>query len=432
LVVAAVMVVVAWVTGEVLRRNGVVLHLLGGAVLRGSWSPRFSVGVLLPVGFGLVGLAMAPGVSRRLSWPALLPAAGAGAALWAVSLALVDGVQGLTKPLSSRYEYLYDVDRVGSWSALLDGFVADIPADVADPWTTHVAGHPPLALLVFAGLDQIGLGGTGWASTLCILAGASAVPAVLVAVRAVVDEGTARSVAPFLVLAPFALWIATSADAFFLGVSAWGIAALALAARRPDRAGVGFALLGGVLLGAALFLSYGLVLLGPLACAVVLCTLTRSDRRAWRVLALGAVGVLAVVAVFAVAGFWWLDGLWTTIDRVSGGPAARDRPAAFFVVANLAAAAIALGPAGAGALGPLITRSVRRTTTAVLPLAALAGILVADLSLLSKGEVERIYLPFFPWILTATVLLDPGQRTRWLGAQVVAAIVVQVLIRTEW
>ena len=57
-------------------------------------------------------------------------------------------------------------------------------------------------------------------------------PAVLVTVRAIADEAAARTVAPFAVLFPGAVWIATSADAFFAGVTAWGVALLALAAAR--------------------------------------------------------------------------------------------------------------------------------------------------------------------------------------------------------
>ena len=77
----------------------------------------------------------------------------------------------------------------------------------------------------------------GWAAALCIAGGALAVPAVLVTVRAVADEAAARTVAPFAVLFPGAVWVATSADAYFAGVTAWGVALLALAAARGAVAG---------------------------------------------------------------------------------------------------------------------------------------------------------------------------------------------------
>ncbi|CAN5194645.1 hypothetical protein BH20ACT5_BH20ACT5_19490 [soil metagenome] len=424
--IAAVVILLTALAGQLLVTGGARLHLLGGLIIRGPWEPRPGVSMLLPLAVGGLLLVAAPAWSQRLSWAALLPASALAAAGWAVSLALVDGVSGLTKPLSSRYEYPYDVPRVGSWGEFLDGFTGNILADSPDPWTTHVAGHPPGALLTFAGLDQIGLGGLGWAAALCVVVGASAVPAALVATRATVDEATARVIAPFVAVAPLAIWVAVSADAIFLGVSAWGIAALAVATRRDGVAADLLALAGGLLLGTALFLSYGLVLLGPLALAVI------AVRRRWRVLLVGALGVLAVLLIFAAAGFWWFDGLLTTAERVTGGPAARNRPTPYFLVANLAASAIAIGPAGVGAVGALLTRDGRRTPVALLAFGGLAAILIADFSLLSKGEVERIYLPFLLWILTATALLEPRQRSRWLAAQIVVAIAVQVLIRTEW
>ncbi|EUA52408.1 hypothetical protein I553_2595 [Mycobacterium xenopi 4042] len=45
----------------------------------------------------------------------------------------------------------------------------------------------------------------------------SAAAAVTIAVRAVADEPTARLVAPFVAVAPTAIWIAVSADGYFAG-----------------------------------------------------------------------------------------------------------------------------------------------------------------------------------------------------------------------
>lgn len=420
--VAALVVAGCVAVGLLLRANDVRLYL-GGPLLHGAWDPRLEPGILAPVVVGGVLLACSGRLAGRLPWPRLLPAAGAAAAAWAVALALVDGASGLTRGLESTHDYLNDVPRAGSVAQLLTDYVANVPADSPASWTTHVAGHPPGTLVTFVVLDSLGFGGSGWAAALCIAVGASAVPAILITVRSIADEGTARVAAPFLVLAPAAVWLATSADAMFLGVSAWGIAALTVAAQR-DRTWL--ALVGGLLMGWTLFLSYGLVLLGPLALTVVLL------RRRWRVLAVATGGVLLVVAGFLAAGFWWLSGLFATIGRVNEGGAAMNRPVAFFVVANLAVVAIAIGPAGVAGLRQLVSRAGRRTTVAVLPLAALAGILIADLSLLSKGEVERIYLPFFGWLLVVTVLLDERHRSRWLLAQALTGLAVQVLVRTSW
>lgn len=428
LVLAAVLVVTAVAVGLRLRRAGVRLHL-GSPLLAGSWDPHLPLAVLLPIAVGLAVIAVA--ASRwRPAWPVLLIGSAVAAAGWAVSLAYVDGREGLLRGVSSSHDYLADVPRVGSIGELLSGYVDHVSLTSADPWTTHVAGHPPGTLLLFTVLDRIGLGGPGWAATLCIAAGASAVPAVLIAARVVAGEATARTAAPYLVLTPAAIWLATSADALFLGVSAWGIAALAVAGSAVGRRADGLAIVGGVLLGATLFLSYGLVLLGPLAVAVVVV------RRRVRPLLVGALGVLLMVAGFALAGFWWVSGLLASIDRVGEGAAAIDRPTWFFLFANLALIAIALGPAGVAALGTAVGTAFGprpdRSPAVLLPLTALGCVLLADVSLLSQGEVERIYLPFYGWLLVATALLVPRQRVGWLLAQVGAALTVQLLVQTSW
>ncbi|PZA19446.1 hypothetical protein, partial [Modestobacter versicolor] len=69
---------------------------------------------------------------------------------------------------------------------------------------------------------------------------------------------------------------------------------------------------------------------------------------------------------------------------------------------------------------------------ALLPLAALAGILVSDVSGLVRGETERIWLPFYVWVLAATAFLPRWQRHLWLLLSVVLAIGIEVVVRTEW
>jgi hypothetical protein len=55
----------------------------------------------------------------------------------------------------------------------------------------------------------------------------------------------------------------------------------------------------------------------------------------------------------------------------------------------------------------------------------------ADLSGMSKGEVERIWLLFVPWVLCATGAIERHER-RWLGAQLATALAVQCLVVTPW
>ncbi|MGY1835326.1 hypothetical protein ACI79P_09465 [Blastococcus sp. SYSU DS0510] len=429
LLLAVLLVAGTALAGRALTRDGVDLHLIGGYVIRGPWDPLVSPRVLLPAAVGLALVLWGPAAARRARWPVLLAGAAAATAGWAVALALASGWGRLTEPLGSPYEYPYDVGRVGGLGEFLRTFNDSVLADSADPWTTHVSGHPPGALLAFVLLDRAGLGGLGWAAAMCIAAGALAVPAVLVTVRAVADEPAARAVAPFLVLAPTAVWVATSADALFAGVMAWGVALLATAAARGRGGGAAArALAGGLLLGLALHLSFGLASLGLLALAVVV---VQRPRLGWagvaRVLAVAAGGVVLVFALFAVPGYDWFEGLSLTAARVRSGPSYADRPLAFFLVGNLAAAAVAAGPAAVAGLACL-----RRSALALLPLAVLAAMLVSDLTGLVRGETERIWLPFTVWLPLAAAFLPPRQARVWLVLSAVTALVAEVALRTEW
>ena len=256
-----------------------------------------------------------------------------------------------------------------------------------------------------------------------MISGALAVPAVLLATRDVGGEQLARRAAPFLVIAPTAIWLTTSADALYMGVSAWGAALVIVATGRRDRAGDLSAVCGGVLLAVAAFCSYGLVLVALVPIAVGV------SRRRIRPLLVALAGSVLVTGVFAVAGFWWFAGLEATRARYDAGIAA-SRPYAAFVVIDLAAFALALGAATAVAFGRLRDRALW-----LLVGAALAAVVLADLSGMSKGEVERIWLPFTPWLLVANVALTRSGRARpsgWLALQAGTAIVIESLVHTPW
>jgi hypothetical protein len=144
-------------------------------------------------------------------------------------------------------------------------------------------------------------------------------------------------------------------------------------------------------------LSYGLVLLAPIAAAAVLLASPRWSER-MTVLLIAVLGAVAVLAGFAIAGFWWPDGLRLASQRVMNGPGWQDRPAAYFLFADPAAVAVAAGPAVVAAL-PLLGRFRWSNRLAALAVAALLAIAIAVASNHSKGEVERIYLPFTVWLL---------------------------------
>ena len=63
---------------------------------------------------------------------------------------------------------------------------------------------------------------------------------------------------------------------------------------------------------------------------------------------------------------------------------------------------------------------------------AFLAIALADVSGMSKGETERIWLPFVPWLLLTTALLPRGWRRVGLGLQVLVALLLQHLLYTSW
>jgi hypothetical protein len=410
-------VTVAHVLLERLQAAGANIRI-NAAPLVGTFQFRPSARLVAALAVGATVVVAGPFLARRVGWRPLLALAAAAAAAWAVSLALVDGWAGLTVPLEARTEYLADIGRVGSPGAFLSSFV-----DRIGDYSVHVQGHPPGLLLVLSGLDRVGLGGSGWAATLMIAGGAAAVPAVLVTAREVAGENVARQTAPFLVVAPAAIWIASSADAFYAGVSAWAVALVVVATGRQGLRSDAYALAGGLLFGAVAFLSYGLVLLAAVPMVVAW------RRRRLRPIALAAVGAAPVFLAFLAAGFSWISGLLATRDRYFAGVGSR-RPYLEFLVANAAAFGIALGPAI-----PVAVARLRDRRLWLLVGGGLLAVGIAMMSGMSKGEVERIWLPLAVWVLPAGAVLAAGRSrvTRaWLGVQAAAAVAVATVVRTSW
>jgi len=124
--------------------------------------------------------------------------------------------------------------------------------------------------------------------------------------------------------------------------------------------------------------------------------------------------------------FCWLAsvGHWHDVG------ASLDRPYVYFLVADVAVLAVMLGPA---VIAGLTVRPGR--ALGLLILSTLAAVAVADVSGLSKGEVERIWMPFMPWITLAVVGLlreRPSQVRGWLAAQAGLAIALQATIAWPW
>ena len=392
--------------------------------MHGYWSPTwFGPGTLPALAIAVLGWRYAADLAAQLPWRRLLLGSYAASLGWLLSLALVDGPDGISRVLGNPFEYLETARQVRDVPLLMSEYIARIPYSADDNWPTHVAGHPPALLLFFVALARIGLGGDLAAGLVVTVLAASTAVAVLVTLKALGAEELARRAAPFLVLTPAAVFMAVSADAVITVVTAWGIAALALAATTAGRRWLGWAALAGLLLGVAVLMSYGMPLMGVLAVAVLVAA------RSWRPLPVAAGAALVPVLAFAALGFAWWDAYPVLKERYFDGIAS-DRPLSYWWWGNLAALAVSAGPLlGAG------LASLRRSSGRVALLlvgAAVVMVVLADASGMSKAEVERIWLPFIPWLTISLALLPDGWRRWGLGLQVVSALVVQHLLYTVW
>ncbi|MFJ6614465.1 hypothetical protein ACIQPT_29760 [Streptomyces sp. NPDC091289] len=433
------LVAAAVVVGHVIQNRDGSLRAQWPPLLA-SWDPHLGPGTPAALVMAVLVVAYGPPLAARLPWRGLLAAAWAGSTAWVFSMALIDGWhRGVAKRLTTKHEYLRVIDRFEDIPATLRDFTNHIVIGEPGNWPAHVAGHPPGATLTFVWLDRIGLGGGAWAALWCVVVGGSAVLAALITVRVLADERLARRAAPFLVLAPAAVWAGVSADGYFAAVAAWSVALLALAATRRVRFPAVAALGGGLLFGWTCYLSYGLGLMAAVLLAVLVLARTA------RPVPLFLLGALVVPVAFALAGFNWWTAYHLLVERYYQG-AGGVRPYGYWVWANLACATLAAGLAAVAGLrrsavaAPGAVREWRsRPTTAspegrlaLLVLAALAALLVADLSGMSKAETERIWQPFLLWLLPAAALLPRRKVRYWLVASAVPALLINHLLWTGW
>ena len=389
--------------------------------LHADWNPHVDPRILVTLAVGLALWAALPVIADRFSWVATVMLSTAGSWVWAMALALSDGRDGLARIYERPGEYLYDAVRVHDIGQALSTFVDRMPRGSPDHWHIHVSGHPPGSLMFFVLLDRLGIADPFWVGVVVMTLGATGVAAVLLTVDALGSREIARRAAPWVALAPLAVW-AGSGETLWAAVAAWGLFLLASACTRRSPV---VAVAAGLVLGLSLFLSYGLVLFVLLALAVFALT------RAWRLLPWASLGVAAVAAAFAAWGFAWWEAYPVLRERYYAGIAS-DRPYGYWVWADVAAWTFTVGLVTWAAFPRMWTSLRRRDPVAVLATAALVGLVIASLSAMSKGEVERIWLPFTLWIVTVPALLPPNWRRPLLLSQVAIAILAQSLLVTRW
>lgn len=443
-------IIVPRATGEEVEVNWPPLHA--------DWDPRIGLLTIPAVLIGVLLVVVLPRLAAASSWRRTLLLGYAGVWLWTMAVAMTEGPSGLSRVfdvVERPGEYVYDAQRVDAIVPMLRTFIDHIPMDSVDNWRTHVAGHPPGALLFFVLVDRLGVTDPFWIGVVVVSIGSTAIVAVLQTLKVLGSERLARAALPWIVLAPVAVYMGVNGDAVFTAVAAWGLCLLAIATRVPRHrvtAGIG----AGLLLGFCVYLSYGLVLLGILALAVLWVG------RSWRALPWALGGAFAVVAVFTALGFAWWEAYPVLRERYYDGIAS-DRAYSYWVWADIAAWTFTVGlavwaafPRAVAALHGAFGRRfllspdrweetsdevVRddaaasprdRTVLAALAAAAILTILAATLSGMSKAEVERIWMPFTIWVVALPLLLPQRWHRPLLASQVVVALLVQHLLLTRW
>lgn len=371
----------------------------------------------------VAGVALAwwlPSVMALRPWKHALALAALGSVAWSLALELVDRRWDFTHDFYGQH--IHFVDDLGGPGGFLDSYV-----QFQESAPIHMQAHPPGLVLGFWAFDAVGMSGVLFEVGLTLAAVAVSTAAALVIARDVVAEPFARRAAAFVALAPAAVWH-TNADVIFAAVVLSGVALVTLASGRGvrhERAGLrsgwqtwALAAGGGALFGTAMLMTYGVAMLALVIAAVTIW------RRQWWVLVTSAAAGATVVGLPLVWGYWYLDGLAVTQERYDASIAS-DRPYLYFLVANLAVFAVAIGPAAVVALTRL-----RDQRAWILVGAAATVVVLAGLSGLSKAETERIWQPFMPLVLMACGALHPTRR--WLVLQVAVALAVQGLLRTPW
>jgi hypothetical protein len=94
----------------------------------------------------------------------------------------------------------------------------------------------------------------------------------------------------------------------------------------------------------------------------------------------------------------------------------------------------AIGIGSAAGIGRAFDITAIRRTPGLhlLVLGALLTIVLADMSMLSKAETERIWLPFTIWLTAAGALLPAKAHRWWLALNVVGALLLNSFILTNW
>lgn len=362
--------------------------------------------LVVAVGVGVVQGAAKLARVRHFVVHALV--GGAVSAGWAWSLQWARGA-ALTGALDSRHDYRYALGQVRT------GFFADYLGALADA-PVHVKGHPPFALGTVWLVEQLRPG--AFALAIVVLAClAGSVVLVLDAVRRTAGVAVAKSAVIPVALMPAVIWAFVSVDTVFmfeLAAAGW-LASVAVTRTASRWIRISGAIGCGLFAAVLGFSTYG----GAVMLLIPIAILWR-DRGS---LLIAGVSGLAVVCFVGGLGFWWWDGLIATREHYVEGISSR-RPYWYFTfLANPAIVALSIGPSS-------VIGWFRRRA----PLVAWAGLVAvaaANVSGMSKGEVERIWVPMIPWVAVAGA--GSGLRPKTAAAlSIGSGLVITLVLKSAW
>lgn len=386
--------------------------------------PFWSHWLLLAAGCGVAMILVATSRGRqglRLVGIALL---GAGMHL---SLAAADpeGLTGMALPLASSQEYLADSSALQEMGlqAYLSSYVA---RQVTDQMPLHARSHPPGSVLFMHGLHR--LTGSVRAMALSLLA--------LTALGALLLGRLARELTPQASpCLTAAWWLAIPSVAIFdlttldMPRTVAGIAVALACLTAARRGGVGPWLLWGLFYGISSLLTLSLVALWPVM--AVLAWNQAQDRRARSVLLAAASAIfgasLIYLALWFYSGFNILACLHAAGQNSLHLMGLIGRPHAMSLV-NFPVFAISSGVALSALLMMGIGTRRPGWVRGLLP-AVLVGLLATAPFL--RGEVERVWLPFTPFLALAGSGLLARLEGRGLARVIGLALVAQA-VAVEW
>lgn len=376
----------------------------------------------------LVGLIVALGVAGAAPLAIERLRSGAAFALLAYAGTLAVGLSvNAARRGPAGWSHVFDLSGRGSFEAsreylpalrwLESGvghYVRRFP-EILPYLPTHTKGNPPGPLVA---MHVLSITSAGRLTAVCVLVGALVAPLTYQLGRELGDERRGRQAAALAALSPTVVLFGVTSVDFVFAAFAAAVACLLVTRRRAVVAA------GCVAAGIAVFFSWVLLAIPVWSALTVL---RRDGLRAGVILGAAAFGGVVLVTL-ALGAVWGYDpvSILRTAARIYGGGAAAHRPYAYWVVGSPAAWLAMLGAPVAW----LALRALARGEPAAVGLAAVVS--VSALAGFTKGETERIWLPYVPLACVSAAALPVRRLRLILAALALQAVLIEALFGTVW